>query len=130
MMSVERAVAPWPYAIVHLENKLSGLRVDAPAALVFDTPDGFAFLEPGYLDPYNAENRLHRIVCRVGSVNDGDAEPLELTFAGPEWEGHLRRYVGGEPALDRYAALLLEERGRTVAEEHAHQRTRLAEDLA
>ncbi len=132
-IDLEAVVGRWPYAIVDLTDPYSGQHVRAPAALVFACPDGFAFLEPGYLDPDGAEHRFHRVVCRLaGTVTGSDLEPERLAFDGPEWEGALERYFrgAGEPALDQYEARLLEQRGRTVAEEHAHQRARLAEDLA
>ncbi len=133
-LNLEEVVARWPYAVVHLHSKVSAQSIEVPAAQVFTCPDGFAFLEPGYLDPDGAEHRFHRIACQLaGTISGTDLEPERLAFDGPEWEGWLQRYYmpgGSEPALERYAAQLLEQRGRTVAEEHAHQRQHLAEDLA
>lgn len=138
---VEEIVATWPFAVVYLNGKAKGQDHARAAAFVFDTPDGFAFVEPGYLDPFDAGHRFHRIVCTFkGRVYDPAGVPEQVAFAGPTWEGRLERYDAGNAehvravglALDGFAEYLAERhKGATLEEERAELRSGpLAEDLA
>lgn len=137
-MDVERIVSEWPFAVVHLASKEKQL--SAPAAAVFDTPDGFAFVHPGYIDPNSAGGHFfHRIEADLvghvaGDPEFGDGECV--MFKGPVWSGRIERYTYTAAqfalvglTLELYPVAVSEHRGRTVAEERAWLRRELANSL-
>lgn len=134
MSKLESLIRTWPFAVVHLRAKDGTQSLSAPAAFVFETPDGFAFIEPGYLDPHNASNRLHRIVC---ALRDVVPEDVAVLFDGPVWEGHLERYTGAaaqrervSETLDWFQGALVPMAGRTVDEERESLRGSLRAELS
>ena len=138
---LEERVAQWPFAVVYMEGKAEGEEHARAAAFVFDTPDGFAFVEPGYLDPFDAGHRFHRVVCTFkGSVYGANGQPEQIAFEGPQWKGRLERYDVDNPehvravglALDGFESYVAERhKGATLEEERAALRAGpLAMDLA
>lgn len=53
----------WPFAVAQLRSKIGPTSISVACAFCFDTPDGFAFVEPSYADPYNTGHAFHRIVA-------------------------------------------------------------------
>jgi len=115
-------------AIVSLVGMNTSSRLVVPAAHIFDTADGFAFITPGYLFPNAAgQNYLHQIQATVEANG---------TFSGPEWEGEIQPY---EPtatqiletgyALEDYRRLLAD-KGLTIEGERARLRHIVADDQA
>ena len=134
MQSLERVVSGWPLSVVWLEDVQTGLDYVRPGAFVFETRDGFAFVEAGYLDPNDAGHRFRRVVCAL-DASDADADVVR--FSGPEYTGRIERYRGTAAqnarvgdGFGRVPDLVRAKSGRTMAEEHARLRAHLARDLA
>lgn len=134
---LEQRVAEWPFAVVYMVGKAKGEEHARAAAFVFDTPDGFAFVEPGYLDPFDAGHRFHRIAC---TLDESEADSGVIGFRGALWQGRLERYDPESAehvravglALTEFEAYLAERhKGATLDEERAELRAGpLALDLA
>jgi hypothetical protein len=123
--NLEAATRNWPQAYMAVKQG------DAPAfflpvAFVFDTPRGFVWIEPGYLDPFctsrpmmheggflKADGRLF-----TGTTPNGHA--LELGDAYPEEHPEIERSFAG---FDR----LLQANGTTKDRERERLRALLAE---
>lgn len=128
-------LSKWSLSVVWLRDQQAGTELARPAAFVFGTPDGFAFVEPAYLDPDDSGRRFHRVHARVLEVELGGE--TVLAFDGEEWLGRIERYTASEAqrekvgdGLTRFAAYLQERKDRTVEEERERLRKHLAEDLA
>lgn len=97
-----------------------------PAAFVFDTPDGLAWVEPSYADPMGAASpAFHRragSLSAPGKLQGVDFEIQVLPYAPDE----DRDLVGD--ALDWFADWLKTE-GRTWAEERERVRALVADQL-
>lgn len=91
---IEETMKGWPFAVVYLKDKI-GTDIAVPATFCYDTPDGFAFVEPGYMDPYSGRSCFHRIVATV--YQDSEA----FTFDGPEWSGRVEQYEPTAAQLER-----------------------------
>lgn len=136
---IEDIVKAWPYAVVYLEADNPDLNHARAAAFVFDTPDGFAFVDPSYIDPYGASHCFHRIRCTLDLT---DLEMGVIRFAGKGvWSGRIERYdpdsaahkrIVGE-GLDDFLADLRARRKQGVTLDEERQELRagpLALDLA
>lgn len=128
---IEDLLATYPPAVVWLHDKASSRDVPRSAAFVFVTPDGFAYVEPAYLDPYDCAHRFHRVEAKL-TVSDGRV----VSFDGPEWSGRLEPYTGSAAqveaigdGLERFPAELKLRKGRSHDEERERLRWHLAEDL-
>jgi len=127
---IEAMTVGWPFAVARLRSKIGPTSISVACAFCFDTPDGFAFVEPSYADPHNTGHAFHRIVASLEVFDDGFA------FDGPEWSGTVECYeptaqqireIGG--ALEWFEGHL-EQNGIVIADERARIKATLAEDLA
>jgi hypothetical protein len=133
-MNVGELVSTWPLAVVFQTARDGTIDTAGPAAFVFNTPDGFAYLEDGYLDDTVGVtgNPFHRVRCTL--------EPAvgeSIDFSGPDWTGRIERYTGDaeqtywvNQRFARFPEVLKETTGRTMAEERAKLLSEMAEDLA
>lgn len=104
------------------------------ALFVYPTPDGFAWVEPSYLEDVPApQPAFHRV---TGDITLGAGQ---VTLDTPEhWQFTAAAYEGDTIALDRYgnigamlawAADKLKAAGTTLEDERARLKIELAEDL-
>lgn len=116
---IEQRINPQhPYALVTLRSGPDDQHpIVRPAALLYDTPDGFAWIEPGYLDPWGAASpALHFVEAAIEETSDG------FVFAGAHWQGTIVFLEDLE--ADPYARPLawyateLERTGKRWSEEH------------
>lgn len=133
-MKIGPTIATWPLSVIYLKSRVHGSEVVQAGAFVFDVPDGFAFMHPAYLDPWNAMQRFHRVEAVLLDV---EVQGLPgFAFQGVEWGGHIERYVSSEAQDARvggdfaeFPQVLLRDTGRSMAEERARLLVQLAEDL-
>lgn len=125
---IEATAAAWPFAIVELRG--DGAPLYVPAALLYDTPDGFAIVTPAYKDPNGAGgHNFHRIVASVRKAGEG------FEFAGPEWSGTIEPYEPSSEQLRQVGMALewfegyLEQQGVDLAEERERVKGILGPDL-
>lgn len=86
----------WPFAVIALRSKIGGTSLHSAAAFLFDTTDGFAWVEPKYKDPDGAgQHAFHRITATVIARQDG------FEFDGPEWTGMIEPYEPNVSQLER-----------------------------
>lgn len=127
---LDRATAVWPHAVIRLRAKETGSEYVRPAAFVFDAADGFAWVEPQYIDPYGPSSpALHVRQATIEADGEG------FRFDGPGWYGAIEMY---EPSaeqlrdvgycLERFEEWLAEE-GKTAAGERAAVRRLIEADL-
>lgn len=84
---IEKVSEQWPFAVVLLQSKDKSFSIHSPAAFLFDTPDGFAWVAPKYKDPNGAgQHAFHRVMGTVTQAGDG------FEFDGPEWSGKIEPY--------------------------------------
>jgi hypothetical protein len=120
----------WNGAIVHLVPKRGEPFVDS-AAHVFETADGFAYVNPGYFYQETSHlNNFHRIEAEL--KGDGD----RITFDGPDYSGHIEEWTAEVPqlksagdALYRYE-MELEGKGISYEDARARLLALLEDDLA
>ncbi len=124
---IDELTKDWPHAIVVLTAKDRDSEYRRPAAFAFDAKDGFAWVEPQYIDPYGASSpALHIVEATL------QQRGIEILFDGPEWSGYIAPYtdetdlVGN--SLERYKEWLREQ-GKTAAEERNVVRRMIAADL-
>lgn len=105
--NLESCSSSWPFAVVHLKGHAGDLNLVLAAAFCFDTPDGFAFIEPGYADQNGSgQHNFHRIVASLAPSEQG------FTFVGLDWSGSVEQY---EPTAQQIAAI-----GRSLEWLEAH----------
>jgi hypothetical protein len=123
-------VIPTGPAIVTLLN-LNGDADERPAALVYMTPKGLGWLEPGYLDPFPPPNpQWHELEGQVIDTPDGlyvVTSTLRALVIGIDRPGSSPQEVapGLVPNFE-YLQTRLQELGTTIEA----QRVRMAELLA
>jgi hypothetical protein len=97
--------------------------------LVYRTPDGFAWVESGYLDPYGSPSpQFHRLVCEVRKVGS------MYRFENESWRGRIERFRHSRSewmtrAFADYAEHLVRS-SRSRREEWLRLREELADSLA
>jgi hypothetical protein len=106
-----------------------------PALFVFTTPDGFAWVEPSYLEPIPApQPAFHRVTGEVvmgaGEVSLDTAENWQFTAAAYEGEILALDRDGSIGAALAWAAQQLADQGATMDEERERLKAELADDLA
>jgi len=103
-----------------------------PALFVFTTPDGFAWVEPAYLEPTPSREAFHRVRARL------TLQPGGFTAEGEDGRTYLVAALDtledGAGADMReacaWAARELEQQGRTLDEERDRVRLLLGDELA
>lgn len=124
-MSAESTARAWPAAAVQI--RLDGQWYPPrPGVLVFDTPTGWAWLEPSYADPLGAATpALHE---RTGQPQLEAADLLQWT--GPD--GELIELTPFDPVVDYEIAdaiawweAYLQAAGRSQADEREQLREQL-----
>lgn len=128
---LDEATAGWPHAVVFIRSKETGAEYVRPAAFVFDTPGGFAWVEPQYIDPYGASSPALHI--RQATI---EPEGAGFRFDGPEWDGRIEEYEANPDqiegvgyCLEQYDRWLAAEK-KTAAQERAAVLAMIADDLA
>jgi hypothetical protein len=114
---IEQAVKTWRGAVVTLQPKDGRGAIIRPAAFLFDRPGGFAWLEPGYADPWGSPSPTwHEVEASITRV----ASTI-IYFDGPEYSGDIEEYFGQTDAAGplEWFAGWLKEQGRTWEEERA-----------
>lgn len=122
-MTIETETSNWQGGLVAV--RLEGEWTERPAAFFFDTPGGFGWVEPSYLDPLGAATfAMHKRAGqpqRVGGyyVWRGPDELLEIFEADPDNDSdHITH------ALDWYMAHL-----RAMGTTPAQERERLRAEV-
>lgn len=126
MQGLEAATRNWPLAYMAVKQG-DAPTLFLPVAFVFDTPRGFVWIEPGYLDPWcTSRSQMHECDAFLeaagelftGATPSGDR--LELGQADPEELPEIAR------AFEGFGRLLQIE-GRTKDEERERVRAILAD---
>lgn len=127
---IEAMTKEWPFAVIEATVKASGTKIVAAAAFCFTTEDGFAFVDPQYLDPNSAGGHFfHRIEAEISPGQN------VLTFDGPDLRGTITRYTGTADQILRSGVnmegleQLIAEQGRTIDEEREQLQGLLQVDL-
>jgi hypothetical protein len=82
-------------AIVTIEGNGTRPDITVAAAILFDAPWGFAWIEPGYVSGEDyGSGFAHRIECTIEKTAEG------FEFSGPFFYGSIRRSAG-EAAIER-----------------------------
>ena len=98
---IEIVSGKWPFAVVLLRSKGDSFALHSAAAFLFDTPDGFAWVEPKYKDPNGAgQHAFHRVTGTVSPAGDG------FEFEGPEWSGKIEPYEPTVAQLESIGSVL------------------------
>lgn len=124
---IEKFLGPDGMAVLQLADRVLGTRVVTAIAHAFTTPDGFAYVAPGYFFPHAAgANFLHHI---VGELTDAGE------FTGPEWTGKVEPYeptaaqiAQTDYALEEFRQAVAAE-GKTIAGERDRLRDLVLEDV-
>jgi hypothetical protein len=122
MQNLDPIAAKWQGAIVTIITKGSPEPALRPAAFVFETPGGFAWVEPSYADPYGSSSpSFHQ---RAGTFEASDAGFVARVSDGEgvavsRYEPNDAHLIGD--ALDWFADWLKAE-GRTWQEERERVR--------
>jgi hypothetical protein len=123
-------IVDWPDAVVIIKSKSNPLDIMVRGAvLVYRTPDGFAWVESGYLDPYGSPSpQFHRLVCEVRKVGS------MYRFENESWRGRIERFRHSRSewmtrAFADYAEHLVRS-SRSRREEWLRLREELADSLA
>ncbi len=125
---LEAIFASWRGAIVHIDFH-DGIPMFRPAAHVFGTPSGFAWVEPSYADPYGAASpAFHKREGVLVPAGDGftmactDGLDIVLSQLDPRVHG-----VHASPLT--WFARWIESEGRTWLEEREAVRERIWREL-
>lgn len=114
MTSISELTKNWEGAVVTLIDR-NGLKMERAAVFVFDWPKGFAWLEPGYADPWGSPSPTwHEVEVTVDRVSS-----TIFYFEGPVWHGDVEEYFGQpsvEAAMTWYVNWLAEQ-GRSWDQE-------------
>lgn len=111
MLDLEALARTWTRgALVFIETDGTGRGMIRPAAFVYATPTGFAWVEPSYADPYGSPSPAlhHRVGVARPAAGDGfkmitkDAETVTVVPYGDD-----DRLLVGEP-LEWFAQHLAE----------------------
>lgn len=94
-----------------------GFSMTRPAVWVWDTPDGFGFIEPAYASPEQpTPHALHYVRAKLELVAG-----YYIRFSGPQWSGTIEADEGidgdASEALRWYFDEYLPGTGRTLDEE-------------
>lgn len=123
-------IVDWPDAVVIIKSKSNPIDIMVRGAvLVYRTPDGFAWVESGYIDPYGSPSpQFHRLICDLRK--DG----WMYRFENSEQRGRIERFRRSKSEwMDRaftdYAEHLARS-SRTRREEWLRLREELRESLA
>lgn len=123
MPSPEEIAAVTSGALIFIEQ--GGQTIRRPAAFIFDLPDGVAWVEPSYADPYGASSPALHI--RRGRPVDGQPDSLQgdgwILSVGPAYPPELEDGVGLPLA---WFADYLASTGRTYDEERERVRELIA----
>lgn len=125
---LEATFASWRGAIVHIDFH-DGIPMLRPAAHVFGTPSGFAWVEPSYADPYGAASpSFHRregVLAPSGTAFKMAAtDGLDIILMPLDPRSHAEH---ASPLT--WFARWIESEGRTWLEERERVRERIKREL-
>jgi hypothetical protein len=110
----------WRGIVIGLDMP-DGKRMYRPACFLFDTADGFAWIEPSYFDPPVSAPAIHEVTGGAWSFS-ADVVGFEGRIGADAVEGDMQPYrpeidgpVIGE-ALDWWLREFLPQSGKTIAE--------------
>ena len=125
MQTLDQIAANWPGAVVVIKNDDDGTNDFRPAAFLFETPTGIAWVEPSYADPWGSPSpSYHAVDGKPSGITDAGFVLMSTgrSLAVVPYDRAEFDYVGD--SLDWFADWLKTE-GRTWQEERERVRERV-----
>ncbi|MDL1860862.1 hypothetical protein FBR04_07510 [Betaproteobacteria bacterium PRO7] len=115
---IDELAKNWRRGAVVFMRAPNGFYMTRPAVWVWDTPDGFGFVEPAYASPEQPTPFALHYVKATALERQGEAT---IVYEGPDWRGSIEANEGDDgdasEALRWYFEEYLPGTGRTIDEE-------------